>query len=147
MQLNSDNIIKLYEEIKNICQNNRLDEWNNTWMYDNNNNLKYYYLIYLDDLNIHYEDINDLQIDLEIDEWRNMYRIDIRQRYKIHNCWYFNEDKWFFVKKYILELIKNQYNSIEKEMKLISLSNDTENVYNNINILLRKEKLDKLCLD
>ena len=28
-----DNLSNLYEELKNICLDNRCDEWNNSWMW------------------------------------------------------------------------------------------------------------------
>jgi len=142
-----DNLSNLYEELKNICLDNRCDEWNNSWMWSNNgslgshNELIYHYLIYLErDYTLQYEDINSTKIELEY--YGSEYRIDIKTRYNEHNFWLFNEDKWRFVQDYVKSIVQLQYNSIQKANSLIVLSSDE--VYNKMNVKQRKQKLLKI---
>ena len=148
----TNRIIQLKDDLINICETHRCDNWRNSWMWDvTNSYIQYHYLIYVEDNHgLHYSDIEDVKIDLNYDKYHKKYRIDIQTRYKIHNFWLFDDDKWLFVEKYVKEIVKTQYNNIKKMNNLISLSNDAYfdrepiKTYKKMNFKLRKEKLKKI---
>lgn len=149
MSTPNDKIIQLKEDLVGICISHRCDQWRNSWMFDSTNSyLKYYHLIYFEDNHgLHYDDIEDLQIGLQYNNYYKKYRLDIETRYRIHNYWLFSDDKWLLVEKYVKEIVKTQYNNIQKIKNLISLSddadfeNESKKVYFEMNIKLRKDKL------
>jgi len=110
----------------------------------------YYHLITIDDYELEYDDIDGVEINLRFGESYYKYRIDIKTNFKQHNFWLFDDEKWIFVEKYVKEIVESQYNSIQEKYKLINLSNDayfdkqSENVYYEMNIRLRKDKLNKI---
>ena len=154
--MKSDLIQNLFDDIRNILVLHRCEKWSNNWTWDKNfRNIKYYYLIFLeqDDTfhykTFHYKDIENFSIELEL--YNNIYRIDIRdEKQDTHNWWNFKEEDFLIVETYIKELIKHQYYSIEKFSTLINLSenaygfNKPDDMYYKMNIKLRQQKLQKL---
>lgn len=154
-----EKVHKLYNDVITICQNHRCDEWKNSWMWDSSqDNLLYYYLIYFDaysdSCKFEYQDIDDVYISIKYDNWNKKYRIDLKDRYGLHNFWYFDNDKFIFVEKYIKEIIECQYESLEKHYFLMKLTNDSYaydkeplEMYNKMKLLFRKDKLEKINVE
>ena len=144
------NINNLKDELVSICVSHRLDKWLNCWMWENNIH-KYYHLIYAEDGHgLHYNDMDGIDIEIGYISNLNKYRIDIKTRYKVHNFWIFDENKWGFVETYVKEIVQMQYDKFQKLNNLINLSSDAyfdrepKNVYEYINTKFRKQKLQNI---
>jgi hypothetical protein len=152
MSVLNNKIIQLKDDLDNICLYNKCDKYSEYWMWGGNNmTIGYYYLIYVDNNNIlHYNDIEDVKIELSYDNNNNKYRIDIRSKFNLHNLWFFDDDKWSFVDKYVKDLVQIQYDKTQKINELISLSGDAHNdiepheLYKAMKMKIRKEKIEKL---
>lgn len=150
-KIHNQKIYKLYEDIVGICIKNRCDIWKNSWMYNKQNKIEYYHLIWLEsDGTLHYRDINDISIEIEYDKLSKRYRIDLRARYNVHNFWLFEDKDWINVEIYVKELITLQYNFIQKSTSLVNLTKDAyydkepKKMYKEMNIKQRIIKLKKL---
>jgi len=143
--------IKLGEDLVFICELHRCNEWKNSWMWNKRQNeLKYYHLITFDLCEFYYRNINDTSIEVKFEKSYNKFRIDVKTRYKGHNFWLFDEKDWLFVEKYVKNLVKIEYDSLEKLYSTVALTDgaymerEPFEMYRKMNVKLRKDKLEKL---
>ena len=121
---------KLLTDSLNICKTHTTTEWCNGWMCKNkgrNFELLYHFLIEGDEEDFNYSDSSDLKIEIKFLQENNrtkQYRIDIKGRYNQHNFWYFGGDKFKYISKYVLGIIKKQYVYLVGLEQQLHLSND-----------------------
>lgn len=121
-------IEKLNTEIHQIVQERKLTSWENSWMWKQVENgrdqLEYYFLVVSGHNGFSYRDLDGVDIEVKIDSSLGKYRIDIKERYKTHNFWLFDDNTAQIVIEYVKDIISHQYESIIERYQILEISND-----------------------
>ena len=110
--------------------------------------MKYYFLLQKFNNSFSYNDLDNFSIEIQF--INHNYRIDIKDRYKTHNFWYFDEDKFKYIDRYVCKIIESQYESIIKRYKILSESDGAYSerepifLYESMNREMREEKLERI---